>query len=92
MKDKLTTNAQSEQVSPPAAKPLLGEVAQTGWENYYRVVINYEGKDYKWVAVRCKNLAFHYTKEVWSNDTFGLKRSVKKKMKQMVEDAVCNLA
>ena len=78
--------------TPPAAKPMLGELAQTGWENYYRVVINYEGKNYKWVAVRCKNFAFHYTKEVWSNDTFGLKRSVKKKMKQMVEDAVSNLA
>ena len=88
MENETTLNHENQ----PAAKPLLGEVAQTGWENYYRVIINYEGKNYKWVAVRCKNLAFHYTKEVWSNDTFGLKRSVKKKMKQMVEDAVSNLA
>lgn len=88
----METNTSLNHENPPAAKPLLGEVAQAGWENYYRVVINYEGKDYKWVAVRCKNLAFHYTKEVFSNDTFGLKKSVKKKMKQMVEDAVSNLA
>ena len=88
----METNTSLNHENKPAAKPLLGEVAQTGWENYYRVIINYEGKNYKWVAVRCKNLAFHYTKEVWSNDTFGLKRSVKKKMKQMVEDAVSNLA
>lgn len=88
----METNTSLNNETPPAAKPLLGEVTQTGWENYYIVVINYEGKNYKWVAVRCKNLAFHYTKEVWSNDAFSLKRSVKKKMKQMVEDAVSNLA
>jgi len=78
--------------TPPAAKPLLGEVAQCGWDNYYNVVIIYEGKEYKWIAVRSKNLVFHYTKEVWSNDTYGLKKSIKKKMKQMVEEAVSNLA
>lgn len=78
--------------NPPAAKPLLGEVAHFGWENHYTVIIKYNGKDYKWWATRCKNAAFHYTKEVFSNDTFWLKKSVKKKMKQMVEDAVSNLA
>lgn len=76
----------------PAAKPMLGEVAQCGLDNYYTVVIIYDGKEYKWTAVRSKNLVFHYTKEVWSNDTYGLKKSIKKKMKQMVEDAVSNLA
>jgi len=75
----------------PATKPQLGEITQTGWENYYKVIINYEGKDYKWIVIRCKNPAFHYTKEVYSNDTFGLKKSIKKKMKQMVEETVNNL-
>jgi hypothetical protein len=83
----VTTSASIE------ASPMLGEVALNSTSNKYKVVIYHNGMKYEWFATRINFNEFHYTApDIWSNDTFGLKRSVKNKMKKLVEAAVCNLA
>jgi hypothetical protein len=83
--------------TPPAAKPLLGEVAFSSSQTTYKVMVTVSGFKMKWYATVVKNEAVKYVDEVWCADNYQdeyrkLKKSVKKKIRKLVENAVSNLA
>lgn len=93
----METETSLKHVSPPAAKPLLGEVAFSSSQTTYKVIVNASGLNMRWYATKVKNEQVHFVSEIWCADNYRdeyrkLKKSVKKKIRQMVEDAVSNLA
>lgn len=85
-----------EQETPPIANVLLGEVAFSSSQTTHKVIVTANGVKMRWYATVIKNEAIKYVNEVWCADKYQdeygkLKKSVKKKIRQMVEDAVGNL-
>lgn len=81
----------------PIANVLLGEVAFSSSQTTYKVMVTANGFKMRWYATVFKNEAVKYVNEVWCADNYQeeyrkLKKSVKKKIRKLVEDAVCNLA
>ena len=99
MKTELDKNEKpsTEQESPPIANVLLGEVAFSSSQTTHKVMVTANGFKMRWYATVIKNEAVKYVNEVWCADNYQeeyrkLKKSVKKKIRKMVEDAVGNLA
>lgn len=93
MKTKTSLNHET----PPIANVLLGEVAFSSSQTTYKIMIIASGFKMRWYATVIKNEAVKYVNEVWCADNYQdeyikLKKSVKKKIRKLVEDAVCNLA
>jgi hypothetical protein len=91
--EKLST----EQETPPIANVLLGEVAFSSGQTTHKVMVTANGFKMRWYATVIKNEAVKYVNEVWCADNYQdeyrkLKKSVKKKIRKLVEDAVSNLA
>ena len=81
----------------PAAKPLLGEVAFSSSQTTYKVMVEANGMNMRWYATVVKNEQVNFVSEIWCADNYReeymkLKKSIKKKIRKMVEDAVGNLA
>ena len=99
MKTELNNNEKllTEQEAPPIANVLLGEVAFSSSQTTYEVMVTANGFKMRWYATVIKNEAVKYVNEVWCADNYQdeyrkLKKSVKKKIRKLVEDAVGNLA
>jgi len=83
--------------TPPIANVLLGEVAFSSSQTTHKVMVTVNGFTMRWYATVIKNEAVKYVNEVWCADNYQdeyrkLKKSVKKKIRKLVEDAVGNLA
>ena len=80
------------------ANPVLGEVRFASSRNQYSVKIEWEGELYEWFVdrVRCKVMHYTDTSSMWCYqiNTLGVKvkKTIKKKMRRIVEEAVKNLA
>ena len=99
MKTELNNNEKlsMEQEAPPIANVLLGEVAFSSSQTTYKVMVTASGFKMRWYATVVKNEAVKYVNEIWCADNYQdeyrkLKKSVKKKIRKLVEDAVGNLA
>lgn len=93
----METETSINHCTPPDAKLLLGEVAFSSSQTTYKVMVTASGFKMKWYATVVKNEMVKYVSEVWCSDNYQdeyrkLKKSVKKKIRKMVEDAACNLA
>ena len=93
----METKTSLNQEKPPIANVLLGEVTLSSSQTTHKVMVTANGFKMRWYATVVKNEAVKYVNEVWCADNYQdeyrkLKKSVKNKIRKLVEDAVGNFA